>query len=105
MLSEQQIRQVLHASRVLPLTVAKPHGPLGLEQLAAAVSRINPALGPGDARVRRPIALHQATWEKLDRLAETTMQTTSHHVTASQVATAIIEQCVAVLQQQSEAQE
>jgi len=82
MLSEEQIRQVFHASRVLPLMVAKPHGPLGLEQLAAAVSRINPALGPGDARVRRPIALHQATWEKLDRLAETTTQTTSHQVTS-----------------------
>jgi hypothetical protein len=105
MLSEEQIRQALHASCVVPLTVAKPHGPLGLEQLAAAVSRINPALGPGDARVRRPIALDQATWEKLDRLAETAAQTTSHHVTASQVAAAIIEQYVAALLQQSEAQE
>ena len=94
MLSEEQIRQALHASRVVPLTVAKPHGPLGLEQLAAAVSRINPALGPGDARVRRPIALDQAT-----------TQTTSHQVTASQVAAAIIEQFVAALPQQSEAQE
>jgi hypothetical protein len=45
MLSEEQIRQALHANRVVPLAVAKPHGPLGLEQLAAAVSRINPALG------------------------------------------------------------
>ena len=63
MLSEEQIQQALHASCVLPLAVAKPHGPLGLEQLAAAVSRINPALGPGDARVCRPIALDQATGE------------------------------------------
>ena len=36
MLSEEQIRQALHASRVVPLAVARPHGPLGLEQLAAA---------------------------------------------------------------------
>lgn len=105
MLSEEQIRQALHASRVVPLAVGKPHGPLGLEQLAAAVSRINPALGPGDSRVRRPIALDQATWEKLDRLAETAAQTTSQHVTASQVATAIIEQYVAALLQRSDAQE
>src|ERR671922_981383 len=105
MLSEEQIREALHASRVVPLTVAKPHGPLGLEQLTAAVSQINPALGPGDARVRRPIALDQATWEKLDRLAETAAQTTSQHVTASQVAAAIIEQYVAALPQRSDAQE
>jgi hypothetical protein len=34
MLSEVQVRQALHASRVVPLAVAKPCGPLGLEQLA-----------------------------------------------------------------------
>ena len=103
MLSEERIRQALHASCVVPLAVAKPHGPLGLERLAAAVSRINPALGPGDARVRRPIALNQATWEKLEQLAETAAQTTSQPVTASQVAAAIIEQFVAALPQRSEA--
>lgn len=85
MVPEEQIRQVLHANRVLPLTVAKPHGPLGLEQLATAVSRIDPALGPDDVRVRRAIGLDQATWAKLDRLAETTTQTTSQHVTAKQI--------------------
>ena len=105
MLSEEEIRQVLHAKRVVPLTVARPHGPLGLEQLAAAVSHINPALGPGDPRVHRPIALDQATWEKLDQLAETAAQTTSRPVTASQVAVAIIEQFVATLPQRSDAQE
>src|SRR5512132_158534 len=99
MLSEEQIRQALHAGRVVPLAVAKPHGPLGLEQLAAAVSRVNPTLGSGSPRVRRPIALEHATWEKLEQLAETTAQTTSQHVTASQVAVAIIEQFVAALAQ------
>ena len=102
MLSEEQIRQTLHASRVVPLAVAKPHGPLGLEQLAAAVSRVNPTLGTDGLRVRRPIALDHEMWEKLDRLAETTAQTTSKHVTASQVAAAIIEQFVAALSQQDE---
>ena len=105
MLSEEQIRRTLHAHRIIPLAVAKPHGPLGLEQLAAAVSRINPALGPGDPRMCRPVALDQATWEKLDQLAKTAAQTTLHHVTASQVAAAIIEQYVAALPQRSEAQE
>jgi hypothetical protein len=105
MLSEEQIRQALHASRVVPLAVAKPHGPLGLEQLAAAVSRTNPGFKSDDARVHRPIALDHATWEKLGQLAETAAQTTSQHVTASQVAVAIIEQFVATLAQQGEAQE
>jgi hypothetical protein len=51
MLSEEEIRQVLHASSVVPLAVAGPQGPLGLEQLAVAVSRVNPALGSGSPRV------------------------------------------------------
>jgi hypothetical protein len=105
MLSEEQIRQALHASRVVPLAVAEPHGPLGLEQLAAVVSHINPALGSGSPRVRRPIALNHTTWEKLEQLAETAAQTTSQHVTASQVAAAIIEQFVAALPQRGEIQE
>ena len=105
MLSEEQIRQALHASCVVPLAVARPHGPLGLEQLAAAVSHVNPALGPGDPRVHRPIALDQATWEKLDQLAETAAQTTSQPVTASQVVVAIIEQYVEALPQRSPTQE
>ena len=118
MLSEEEIRQALHASRVVPLAVARPHGPLGLEQLAAAVARVNPTLGTGDLRVRRPIALDHETWEKLDQLAETTAQTTAQHitasqlarttlqhVTASQVAAAIIEQYVEALPQRSETQE
>jgi hypothetical protein len=63
MLSEEQIRQALHVSCVVPLAVVRPHGPLGLEQLAAAVYRVNPALGSGYPRVRRPIALDHETWE------------------------------------------
>lgn len=105
MLSEEQIRQASHVSCVVPLAVAILHGPLGLEQLTAAVSRINPALGPGGARVRRPIALAQATWERLEQLAEAAAQTTSQHVTASQVAAAITEPFVAALPQGGEPQE
>ena len=105
MLSEKQIQQALHASRIVPLAVVKPHGPLGLEQLAAAVSRVNPALGSGDLAVRRPIALDHAAWEKLEQLANTATQTTSQRVTASQVAAAIIEQFVAALSQQDKTQE
>jgi len=105
MLSEKQIQQALHASRVVPLAVAKPHGLLGLEQLAAAVARVNPALGSGDLGVCRPIALDHATWETLKQLADAATQTTSQHVTASQVAAAIIEQFVVALPQQDKMQE
>jgi hypothetical protein len=38
MLSEEAIRRILRANRVVPLKVANPHGPLGLKQLAAAVA-------------------------------------------------------------------
>ena len=66
MLSKEKIRQALHASRVVPLSVAKPPGLLGLEQLTAAVSRINPEIGSGASRVSRPVALDHKTWDKLD---------------------------------------
>ena len=105
MLSEEQIRQALHASHVVPLAVPKPHGPLGLEQLAAAVSRVNQALESGSLCVRRPIALDHATWEKLEQIAETAAQMTSQPVTASQVAVIIIEQFVAAQPQRGSAQE
>src|SRR5262245_23232390 len=104
MLSEKQIQQALHASRVVPLAVAKPHGPLGLEQLAAAVARVNPVLGSGDLAVRRAITLDHATWGKLAQLANAATQTTSRPVTVSQVAATIIEQFVAVLPPQGETQ-
>jgi hypothetical protein len=57
MLSKEDLRQSLHASRVVPLSVEKPHGPLGLEQLAAVVSRINPSIGPDSVSVRRSVVL------------------------------------------------
>jgi hypothetical protein len=34
-LSQEEIQRALHASRVIPLGVSNPHGPLGLDQLAA----------------------------------------------------------------------
>jgi len=65
MLTEKDIQEALHARRVVPLAVLNPHGPLGLEQVAAAVAGL----------VDSP--------------------TSARPVTASEVATAIIEQFVA----------
>jgi hypothetical protein len=97
MLTEQQIQQALHASRIVPLSMANPHGPLGLEQLAVAVALItdSPVPLPEKGRLRRPIALSMQAWQKLQQLAETTAQATARPVNASDVATAIIEQFVA----------
>jgi hypothetical protein len=97
MLTDEQIQQALHARRVVPLSVPNPHGPLGLEQVAAAVAAIAhaPFPRPENARIRRPISLSVQTWETLERLAQTTAQTSARPVTASDVATAILEQFVA----------
>ena len=99
MLTVEQIRQSLHARRVIPLGVVSPHGPLGLEQLAAAVTRhvAQPGRPTDQPRVRRPIELRTETWEKLDDLADATARTSSAHVSASQMAAEIIEQVVANL--------
>lgn len=93
MLSEQQIKEALNADRVVPLGVANPHGPFGLEQLAEVVSRIRrPQAGP--SRVQRPIALPAETWQKLDELARNASHAQPQPVTAADVAAAILEQTV-----------
>ncbi len=101
MVTEEQIRQSLHADRVIPLAVPSPHGPLGLEHLAAAVARQveQPGGATDERRVRRPIELRAETWEKLDDVAVATARTNAAHVSASQLAAVIIEQAVASLSQ------
>lgn len=97
MLTEQQIQRALKASRVVPVGVANSHGPLGLEQLAETVVRSVQAgaSGAGQALIERPIALPVGTWEKLDQLARRTTQTAAQPTSASAVAAALLEQCVA----------
>lgn len=94
MLTEKEIRDVLHAGRVVPVSVPNPHGPLGLEQLAEAVVRATMAHAlPADS-VQRTLTLPLATWEKLDVLARTANRASSHRLSASDVAAALIEQAV-----------
>lgn len=96
MISEEAIRRALHASRVVPLEVANPHGPLGLEQLAAAVAALpQTAQSQTQAeRVSRPIELPLRTWEKLRDLAAASSQAGTPPVSAGELAAAIIEQYV-----------
>ena len=94
--TEEAIRRALHANRVVPLAVANPPGPLGLEQLAAAVATLRDAAQtrPLPERVRRPIELPVQTWEKLHALAAATSRAGSPPVSAGELAAAIIEQYV-----------
>ena len=94
MLTEQEIRDALHASRVVPLPVPNPHGPLGLEQLAEAVARATAARPQSTGSVQRSLTLPLATWEKLDSLAQTASKAGPGRLSASDVAVALIEQAV-----------
>jgi hypothetical protein len=93
MLTEQQIQDALHASRVVPLLVPNPHGPLGLEQLAGAVAQAAGSSSP-EGRVERALGLPLKTWEKLDGLARNATKTGARRISASDVAAALIEQAV-----------
>jgi hypothetical protein len=96
MLTEEEVRQALHARRAAALGVPNPHGPLGLEQLAAAVRGLDEqGTLPGEERVQRPIAVRPGTWDKLVQMAEETSHRTASHVNASALASAIIEAFVA----------
>jgi hypothetical protein len=90
MLSKETIGQALHASRVVPLAVPKPHGPLGLEQIAAAVARVQ-----SSDTVALSISLRRETRDTLERIAGTTDQRTTRPVTAADVVAAIVEEYVA----------
>jgi hypothetical protein len=94
MLNEAEIRQALHASRVVTLPALNPHGPLGLEQLAEIVSRLVRTEAAPTERVQRPIALAVATWEKLDRLARAATPADAPPVTASTLAAVLLEQAI-----------
>ena len=90
MLHEDEIRRALRAGRVVPLKAPNPHGPLGLEQLAAAVARV----GAADHQ-ELSIPLRRETRAKLEQLAEAEGQATARPVTAAELAAAVVEQFVA----------
>jgi hypothetical protein len=94
MLTEQEIRDALHASRVIPLRVPNPHGPLGLEQLAEAVTRATLPQSESTGGIQRTLTFPLATWEKLDGLARTATNLGTSRLSASDVAAALIEQAI-----------
>src|SRR3954451_11738425 len=95
MLSDQQIRDALLASRVVLVAVPNCHGPLGLEQLAEAVARLTASPPSPAGKVERPLTLPADTWAQLDGLARAATKAGSRRVSASDVAAALIERAVA----------
>lgn len=94
MLTEEEIRRALHASRVVEIDVKNPHGPLGLEHLATAIAQ-RTGSQPSEARVRREIDLPVDTWERLNQLAAKTSEAGTSPVRPSELAATIIEQFMA----------
>jgi hypothetical protein len=93
MLSEHDAIQTLKASRVIPLATSNPHGPLGLEQLAAEVAEVR-----GEPRFPTVVVpLSPETWDKLQRLAESERQSQADPITTAGLVRAIVERYLASL--------
>ena len=93
MLTEQQIRDALHAARVSPLNVPNPNGPFGLEHVAEAVARLSTARSSTSTQdwVERPLSLPVSTWNKVEDLARSVSTTGQRRVTTSELITALID--------------
>ena len=94
MLSEQEIKQALRASRVAPMSIANPHGPFGWEQLAHTVAR-SFEQDTGAKKVVQSLEMPAETWQKLAQLADETARCMARPVSVSGVAAAILQRYVA----------
>jgi len=70
MLGRDEIQSALGARRAIPVDVPNPHGPLGLEQLAAVVQQGVHQRPPETNQIQPSISLPLETWEKLDGLPQ-----------------------------------
>jgi len=93
MLSEQEIKQALRASRVVAVGVANPHGPFGLEHL---LRRLRDSSKRGIRRSSFRLELPADTWQKLEHLADEATQNASRPITVSDLAAAILHQYVSI---------
>ncbi|MDA1055282.1 MAG: hypothetical protein O3C40_33090 [Planctomycetota bacterium] len=100
MLSRDEIQTALGAGRAVPLNLKNPHGPLGLEQLAATVGQLVEQRSAATNHIQRSISLPLETWKKLSDLANKLTQSASKQVTASDVATSLVVQAVDTVEQQ-----
>jgi hypothetical protein len=74
--------------------VSNPHGPLGLEHLAACLQGIVPAAQEDGTHVRRPITLPLETWQKLIAMAHELEERESRPVAPSDLAAALVVQAM-----------
>jgi hypothetical protein len=93
MLSEQEIKQALRASRVAPMSVPNPHGPLGWEHLAHELSHFLARSGPG-IKVVKSLEVPEETWHKLQQLADEAARKEARPVSVSALAVAILQHYV-----------
>ncbi len=84
MLSEQEIKRALRASRVAPMAVPNPHGPLGWQHLAQTIAcHLNRE--SGERTVVQSLEIPAETWEKLQKLADEATRSTAHPVGVSEL--------------------
>ncbi|MBI1833053.1 MAG: hypothetical protein HYR84_16555 [Planctomycetes bacterium] len=93
MLSEQEVKQALHANRVIPIDVPNPHGPLGWQHLGHTLARF---LTPNDSgtKVVKSLEIPAETWNKLEQLAAEAARSEARPVSASDLAAAILQHYV-----------
>jgi hypothetical protein len=90
MLSEQEIKQALRASRMAPMAVPNPHGPFGWEHLARTVARF---LDGNDTskKIVQSLEIPADTWQKLEQLADEATRTEARPISVSELAAAILQ--------------
>lgn len=91
MLTEQEIKQALHASRVAPMPMAVPHVPFGWEHLAQKVSRFFENNGTDEAKIVQSLEMPLETWQQLEKLADEATRIEARPVSAAEVAAAILQ--------------
>lgn len=90
MLSEQEVKQALHASRVVLMDVPNTHGPLGSKHLALTLARFLTPYGSAPTVVKS-IEIPSETWQKLEQLAAGASRSESRPVSVAEVASAIVQ--------------
>lgn len=95
MLTEEEIKHALHASRVGPMTIAVPHGPFGWEHMAQNVARFLVNNEGQEKKTMPALEVPIDTWKRLEHLANEATRSGARPISVSDVAVAILQQYVA----------
>jgi hypothetical protein len=91
MLREEEIRQALHAARVVDLHHLPMQGPVEMQHLAAVVAGITQGTAAEQPQTSLSISLPAPAVHKLEELARMEGQRRSQSLTAADIASAIVE--------------